>query len=93
MEYSNTPSITYRNLDEDRLHMDNSLTEQIHEIIESLLLLEAQSKQMLSTAKEKHLSFGLTYNYVDDDIAQIIGWLRYMELVADRQDTRPDLDG
>ena len=73
--------------------MDKSLVEQIHQIIDSLLLVEAQSKRMLSTAKEKHLSFGLTYNYVDDDIAQIIGRLRYMELVADRQDTTPELDG
>jgi len=72
--------------------MKKSLEEQIHEIIESLLLVEAQSKRMLSTAKEKHLSFGLTYNYVDDDLAQIIGRLRYMELVANRQDTTPDLD-
>jgi len=71
--------------------MDKSLAEQIHVIIESLLLVETQSKRMLSAAKEKHLSFGLTYNYIDDDIAQIIGRLRYMELVANRQDTTPDL--
>ena len=73
--------------------MDKSLGEQIHEIIESLLLVEAQSKRMLSTAKAKHLSFGLTYNYIDDDLAQIIGRLRYMEIVANRQDTTTDLDG
>jgi hypothetical protein len=73
--------------------MDKSLGEQVHEIIESLLLVEAQSKRMLGAAKAKHLSFGLTYNYVDDDIAQIIGRLRYMEIVANRQDTAPDLDG
>ena len=73
--------------------MDKSHGEQIHEIIESLLLAESQSRGMLSTAKEKHLSFSLTYNYVDEVIAQIIGRLRYMELVANRQDTTPDLDG
>lgn len=73
--------------------MDISLGEQIHEIIESLLLVEGQSKRMLSAAKAKHLSFGLTYNYIDDDIAQIIGRLRYMEVVANRQDAAPDLDG
>jgi len=73
--------------------MDKSLGEQIHQIIDSLLLAESQSRGMLSTAKEKHLSFGLTYNYIDDDIAQIIGRLRYMELVADRQDKASDLDG
>jgi hypothetical protein len=72
--------------------MDKSLVEQIHQIIDSLLLVEAQSKRMVSTAKEKHLSFGLTYNYINEDIAQIIGRLRYMELVANRQDTTPDLD-
>jgi hypothetical protein len=72
--------------------MDKSLAEQIHQIIDSLLLAESQSNGTLSTAKEKHLSFGLTYNYIDDDIAQIIGRLRYMELVVNRQDTTPDLD-
>jgi hypothetical protein len=40
--------------------MDKSLGEQIHQIIDSLLLAESQSRGMLSTAKEKHLSFGLT---------------------------------
>jgi hypothetical protein len=73
--------------------MDKSLGEQIHQIIESLLLVESQSRVMLSTAKEKHLSFGLAYNYIDDDIAQIIGRLRYMELVAAHQDKASDLDG
>ena len=28
------------------------------------------------------LSFGPDYNYVDDDIAQILGRLRYMQLMA-----------
>ncbi len=72
--------------------MDKSLAEQIHQIIDSLLLAEPQSKGMLSTAKEKQLSFGLTYNYIDDDIAQITGRLRYVENVANRQDTAPDLN-
>jgi hypothetical protein len=67
--------------------MNESLAEQMHEIIDALLLVESQSKRMLMTAKEQHLSFGLTYNYVDDDIAQLIGRLRYMLRLAERHAT------
>jgi signal recognition particle GTPase len=67
--------------------MEKSLAEQIGDVIESLLLAEFHAKRMLKTAKEKRISFGLTYNYVDEDINQIIGRLRHMKLMADRRES------
>lgn len=72
--------------------MDSSLAEQIHEVIESLLLAEFKANRMLKTAKEKRISFGLTYNYVDEDITQIIGRLRHMKLLAERRESLTETD-
>jgi hypothetical protein len=69
--------------------MDIMLTEQIQQMIDGLLQMETQAKRLLQTAREHQLSFGLTYNYIDDDIAQLIGRLRYMRLMAQRH-TPPD---
>jgi hypothetical protein len=41
---------------------------------------------MLRTAKDKHLSFGLEYNHVDDDIKQLISRMRYMKTLAERRE-------
>ena len=67
--------------------MEKSLAEQIGDVIESLLLAEFHAKRMLKTAKEKRISFGLTYNYVDEDIKQMIGRLRHMKLMAERRES------
>ncbi len=56
-------------------------------MIESLLLAEFKAQRMLRTAKDKHLSFGLEYNHVDDDIKQIIGRMRYMKKLAERRES------
>jgi hypothetical protein len=64
--------------------MHKLLAQQIHEEIVLLQQAEAQASQLLQTARAQHVSFGLEYNYVDDDIARIIGRLRYMQLVAER---------
>jgi hypothetical protein len=34
---------------------------------------EADANQLLQTARAQHVSFGFEYNYVDEDIARIIG--------------------
>jgi hypothetical protein len=67
--------------------MDKALSEQIGEVIESLLLAEFKAQRMLRTAKDKHLSFGLEYNHVDDDIKQIISRMRYMKTLAERRES------
>jgi hypothetical protein len=61
------------------------LAEQIQEVIESLQLAASQAAQMKQTMRAKHLSFGLEYNHLDDDIAQIINRLRYLKPLAERR--------
>jgi hypothetical protein len=64
--------------------MDTILTEQIQELIDALLKDETKATRLLQTARAHDLSFGLAYNHVDDDIAQLIGRLRYMLFLAQR---------
>jgi signal recognition particle GTPase len=70
-----------------RERMDKSLAEQIHDVIESLLVAEYKAQRMLRTAKEKRISFGLTYNHTDDDINQLIARLRHMQSLAERRES------
>ncbi len=65
--------------------MDKDVTQQILDVIASLRRAEEQARQMLRTARAQRLSFGLTYNYIDEDIAQVLGRLRYMQLIAVHQ--------
>jgi hypothetical protein len=64
------------------------LTEQMHEVMCSLQQAEIQAKQALRDARAQRLSFGLTYDYLDEDIAHLIGRAHYMELVAHQHATR-----
>jgi hypothetical protein len=64
--------------------VDKDVTHQISALMASLRRAETQATMLLHTAREAGLSFGLDYNYVDDDIAQILGRLRYMQLIATR---------
>ena len=73
--------------------MHELLTQQIHEEIVLLQRAEAQANQLLQTARAEHVSFGLEYNYVDEDIARIIGRLHYMQLVAERLEAACQEDG
>jgi hypothetical protein len=70
--------------------MDAALTEQILKLVDVLLEAELQAKRLLQNARAHRLSFGLTYNYIDDDIKHLIGRLRYMQLMAERHN--PPMD-
>ena len=65
------------------------LTAQMHEVMCSLQRAETQAKQALRDARAQRLSLGLTYDYLDEDIAHLIGLARYMELVAHQHATQP----
>jgi hypothetical protein len=67
--------------------MEKSLSEEIHEVIESLLLAQFKAQRMLRAAKDQRISFGLSYNHVDDDINQLIGRMRYMKTLAERRES------
>jgi hypothetical protein len=62
--------------------MDKDVTQQLSAIMASLRLAETQAKTLLQTAREAELSFGLDYNYVDEDIARVLGRVHYMQLIA-----------
>jgi hypothetical protein len=70
--------------------MDAALAAQILKLANALLEAESQAKRLLQTAREHRLSFGMTYNYIDEDIKQIIGRLHYMQLMAERHN--PPMD-
>jgi hypothetical protein len=63
------------------------LTTQVDELMRSLQHAEAQAKQLLKDARAQRLSFGLTYDDLDEDIAHLIGRARYIELVAHQHAT------
>jgi hypothetical protein len=67
---------------------EKDLSEQIQDLITSQQRAERLAKVLLRTAHEDGLSFGLDYNYLDDDIAHLLGRLRYMQRVTLRWEER-----
>ena len=63
--------------------VETDMPEQIRDAIASLQVVESQVKRLLKSARERRIFFGLTYDYVDEDIAQILGRLRYMQHVVE----------
>ena len=64
------------------MNTKQDLTQQIQRLMSALQVAEQHAKQVLQTARAKRRSFGLTYNYVDEDIAQLRGRVRYMQLMV-----------
>jgi hypothetical protein len=62
--------------------MDIILSERMQELIDTLIQAEIQATGLLQIARARRLSFGSDYSHVDDDIVQLIGWLRYMLLLS-----------
>lgn len=65
--------------------MEQSLVDEIQEAIEALQWAASQAAKMRQLMREQHLSFGLEFNHVDDDIAQIVSKLWYMKRLAERR--------
>ncbi len=63
--------------------MESDLAAQIRNVVALFQQGERQAKEMLVAARAQGLSFGLHYNHIDDDIAQLIGRLHYMEVIAE----------
>ena len=66
--------------------METPLGEQIHEVIELLQTAEKQAKQVTKRMRKEQLSFGPSLNHIDDDLAHLLGLLRYMERVAQHRE-------
>ena len=64
--------------------MEGDLTGQIRALMATFQQAGAQAKELIEAARAQGLSFGLDYNHLDDDIAHLLGRLRYMELMAQR---------
>lgn len=64
--------------------MEGDLTRQIHALMATFQQAETQAKELREAARAQGLSFGLDYNHLDDDIAHLLGRLRYMERMAQR---------
>jgi hypothetical protein len=61
---------------------DHDITQQLEDLIASLQGAEGQAKSLLQLTRSRRLFFGLAYDYVDEDIAHLLGHLHYMRLVA-----------
>jgi hypothetical protein len=70
--------------------MDKDVPYQLSALIASLRRAATQAKTQLQTTRVSGLSFGLDYNYLDDGIAQLLGRLRYMQLIATRWAAQQD---
>jgi len=62
--------------------LEKDLAQQLERLASALQLAEQYAKQVLQAARAQRRSFGLAYNYLDEDIAQVLGRLRYMQLMA-----------
>lgn len=62
--------------------METPLGEQIHEVIELMQTAEKQAKQITQRIRKEQLSFGPALDHIDDDLAQLLNRLRFMERVA-----------
>jgi hypothetical protein len=62
--------------------IDHDVTQQLEQLITSLQGAERQAKSLLHLTRTRRLFFGLAYDYVDEDIAHLLGRLHYMRLVA-----------
>jgi hypothetical protein len=61
---------------------DHDITQQLEDLIASLQGVEEQARSLLQLTRSRRLFFGLAYDYVDEDIAHLLGRLHYMRLVA-----------
>jgi hypothetical protein len=62
--------------------MEKTLAEQIQRVLETLAVAEAQAAAVQTMMREQRIFFGLDYDYLAEDIAQLEGKARYMKLLA-----------
>jgi len=66
--------------------MDAKLSEQIEAVIDALTLSHTHANVVKQAMRRQRISFGLAYDNADDDIAQLIGKLRYTKRLAERRE-------
>jgi hypothetical protein len=70
---------------------EKKLTQEIQCLITELQQAEQHAKELIQTARAKRRSFGLSYSYLDEDIAHVIGRLHYMQLMTTQWEGQPAL--
>ena len=66
--------------------MNTNLSEEIETVIDALMLSQTYATLVKQTMKKQRVSFGLAYDHPDDEIAQLIGKLRYTKRLAERRE-------
>jgi len=66
--------------------MDTKLSAQLQDTLDVLALAQTKARQTSQTMKKQRVSFGLEYGHMEDDIAHIIGKMRYMLRLAQRKE-------
>ena len=73
--------------------MEKSLTHQLQDVIDALLVAESKARQAAQTIREQRLYFGLGLNHPDVEITRLISDVRYTKLLAERKAGRATTDG
>ena len=84
--------------------MEKALAEQLQDVIDALLVAQSKAQLATQTMRKQRLYLGLGLNHPDDEIARLIGNVRYAKLLAEKkaggataneQDASPaqDVDG
>ena len=68
---------------------EKKLTQKIQCLITELQQAEEHARELIQTARARRRSFGLSYNYLDEDIAQVVGRLHHMQLMATQWEGQP----
>jgi hypothetical protein len=66
--------------------METTLSEQIQATIDVLTLAQTQAALISPRMRKQHVSFGLDYSHMDDDIAHVTSKLRYLLRLAERRE-------
>jgi hypothetical protein len=66
--------------------MDGKLSEQIETVIDVLAQAQTQAALVSLMMRKQRIYIGLEYSQVDDDIAHLIGKLRYIKRVAEHKE-------
>lgn len=66
--------------------METKLSEQMQTTMDALGLAQTQAALVTKAMSKQHISFGLDYGHMDDDIAHIIGKLRFLKRLAERRE-------
>jgi hypothetical protein len=66
--------------------METKLSAQIQTTMDALALAQTQATLLTKAMSKQHISFGLDYSHVDDDIAHVTSKLRFLKQLAERRE-------